>query len=188
MTTRRDELAFRAGIPGDAPQIAPLVYAGFESYRPFAVPGWEPPALEGERDRIAATLARPSVWCELAHDGDRLVGHVGWFPAAESRIPSDEPGLLHFWQLFVARDWWGSGLATRLHADAVTAAAERGYAALRLWTPADHGRGRRFYEREGWALSRERFEDPAFGMDCVEYRREPGPRPRGGDRPVAPVI
>jgi GNAT superfamily N-acetyltransferase len=188
MTTRCDELAFRAGTPGDAPQIAPLVYAGFESYRPFADPGWEPPTLEGERDRIAATLARPTVWCRLAHDGAELVGHVGWYPAADSRIPSDEPGLLHFWQLFIARDWWGSGLATRLHDESMVAAAEQGYAALRLWTPADHARGRRFYEREGWTLSRERFEDPVFGMDCVEYRREPGPRPRGSDRPVPSLI
>lgn len=173
MGTPCDELAFRAGTADDAPQIAELVYAGFESYKDFGPPGWEPPSLEGERGRIAATLAKPTAWCRLAHDGERLVGHVGWLPAADSRVPDDEPGLLHFWQLFVARDWWGGGLATLLHTDAMAAATEQAYHALRLWTPADHGRGRRFYEREGWSLTRDRFEDPVFGMACVEYRRTP---------------
>ena len=36
--------------------------------------------------------------------------------------------------------------------------------------PADHGRGRRFYEREGWTLFIE-FDDAVFGMRIAEYRR-----------------
>ena len=38
--------------------------------------------------------------------------------------------------------------------------------------PADHGRARRFYEREGWVLSPEPVDDDAFGMPIAEYRRQ----------------
>src|SRR3712207_8198586 len=47
------------------------------------------------------------------------------------RSPSSEPGLAHFWQLFVKPAWHGSGLAKTLHDAALTEAAQRGYAALR---------------------------------------------------------
>ena len=48
--------------------------------------------------------------------------------------------------------------------------ASRGAPALRLFTPAGHARGRRFYEREGWTLKGEPFEEERFGMPLVEYR------------------
>jgi GNAT superfamily N-acetyltransferase len=84
----------------------------------------------------------------------------------------DDPGLAHFWQLFVRQDWWGSGLATRLHADALRSAVQRGFTTMRLHTPAGHGRTRRFYEREKWTVAGDPFHDEAFGMTLVEYRRE----------------
>jgi hypothetical protein len=43
---------------------------------------------------------------------------------------------------------------------------------MRLHTPAEHARARRFYEREGWTLRGEPFDDDAFGMTIAEYRRE----------------
>lgn len=99
-----------------------------------------------------------------------MAGHVGWLAAKSSRRPTDDDGLAHFWQLFVRRAWWGSGLATRLHADGVAAAAQHGYTTMRLHTPSGQARARRFYEREGWSAAEE-FLDEAFGMHIVEYRR-----------------
>jgi GNAT superfamily N-acetyltransferase len=72
--------------------------------------------------------------------------------------------------LFVAQDHWGSGLAVTLHAASVEEARRRGFAEMRLFTPADHGRARRFYEREGWAQRAEPFDEPRLGMALVEYR------------------
>ncbi|MEA2220397.1 MAG: hypothetical protein QOJ35_3023 [Solirubrobacteraceae bacterium] len=174
MTRLPEGLVFRPASADDAPRLAALVVEGFESYRAFAPPGWVVPSVADELERVAATLAKPSCWCELAEqEGERLAGHVGWLAAADSRLPDDEPGLGHFWQLFVRRDRWGSGLATKLHAAAMQAAAERGLTTLRLFTPADHARARRFYEREGWSLHRPPFFDPHFGMTLAEYRRAP---------------
>lgn len=173
MTRSPDELDFRAATADDAPRIAALVVAGFATYRSFAPPGWNPPPLERETANVAGYLAKPGTWCRVAFDGSELAGHVGFLAMKDCRLPIDAPGTAHFWQLFAREDWWGSGLATALHAAAVQAAAERGDTALRLHTPAAHARGRRFYEREGWTLFTE-FDDAVFGMRIAEYRRPTG--------------
>ena len=164
-------LEFRPATADDAPQLARLVQDAFSTYTAFAPEGWSPTPLEDEVVYAQHTLAQPSAWCEVAEDGSGLAGHCGWLAAFEAQVVSDERGLVHFWQLFVRPDWWGSGLAARLQATAIDAAREQGYSAMRLFTPAGHERGRRFYEREGWSLSREPYEDEAFGMPLVEYRR-----------------
>jgi GNAT superfamily N-acetyltransferase len=166
------DLEIRRATPRDAALLAALVVEGFESYREFARPGWVVPTFEQESLQLATTLARPSAWCALACDASGLAGHVGWLAAAEARRPVADPGLGHLWQLFVRRDRWGTGLAARLHSIGLEAAAEHGFTALRLYTPADHARARRFYEREGWTLRGEPFDDAAFGMAIAEYRRE----------------
>lgn len=165
------ELRFRLGTSDDAPQIAAVAADGWETYRSFAPPGWVPPPVALELKWVVATIAKPSAWLELAEEGPRLVGHAGFTSAREARIVDEDPRLAHLWQLMVRQERWGSGLAARLQADAFAAAAERGFERMRLYTPADHARARRFYEREGWTLARERFLDEGFGMDVVEYRR-----------------
>jgi GNAT superfamily N-acetyltransferase len=94
-------------------------------------------------------------------------------PAATARHPVADPRLAHLWQLFVAHEWWGSGLATRLHGLATEAASTRGFTAMRLFTPADQARARRFYEREGWRIAAAP-EDDEIGFAVVEYRLDLG--------------
>jgi hypothetical protein len=48
---------------------------------------------------------------------------------------------------------------------------------MRLFTPVGQARARRFYEREGWAVSGESFCDPGFGLQLIEYHR-----------PLAPLV
>ena len=90
--------------------------------------------------------------------------------AASHPLGSDDPSLAHFRNLFVRRDFWGTGVASALHSAAVDAARERGFAHMRLFTPAGQGRARRFYEREGWAQAGEEFHEPHIGLVIVEYR------------------
>jgi len=73
--------------------------------------------------------------------------------------------------MFARPAHWGTGLAPDLLARAVVAARERGFTAMRLFTPAGQARARRFYEREGWSLVRE-FDDDRLGLRVAEYRRE----------------
>jgi GNAT superfamily N-acetyltransferase len=159
----------RVPTPADVPRIAALVADGFDTYRSFAPPGWTPPPAE-EHDRyLAVRLWDPETWAMLAERGDTLAGIVSMTPAATARRPVADPRLAHLWQLFIAREHWGSGLATKLHGLVTEAAGTRAFTAMRLFTPADQARARRFYEREGWRVAGAPHHDD-IGFAVVEYR------------------
>lgn len=161
----------RPGAAADAGAMARLTSESFEGYRAFAPRGWEPPPADHEVDALGGKLGLPQVWSRVAEAGGELVGHVAFLPATMARRPSEEPGLAHFWMLFVRPSHQGTGLAAELHASALAAAAGRGFSSMRLFTAAEHGRARRFYEREGWTAFAEPVDDEDIGLPVVEYRR-----------------
>jgi GNAT superfamily N-acetyltransferase len=161
---------FRAATIADADGLARLVIEGFEEFRSFAPEGWTPPPLAPEVERMRELLPDPDVWCMVAEAGGELVGQVTIMPATRHWAAVDDPSLAHLRTLFVRRDHWGTGVATALHAAAVDAARERGYAHMRLFTPAEQRRARRFYEREGWVQAGDEFHDPGPNLVIVEYR------------------
>jgi ribosomal protein S18 acetylase RimI-like enzyme len=165
-----DTLSFRPATIADADRLAAVMAEGLATYRSFA-PALRAPTAEDIAGELAARLETPPVWCLLAEDASGVAGYVSLLPASASREPVDDPGLAHFWMLFVRAGWWGSGLASRLHAAACDEAAARGYTAMRLFTPADQARARRFYEREGWAVAGEPFVHDELRLAMVEYRR-----------------
>src|SRR5262245_38471624 len=122
-----DDVTMRAPTPADVPRIAALVADGFATYRSFAPAGWTPPPAEEHERYLAVRLWDPDTWATLAEGEGALAGIVSLTPAATSRRPVADPRLAHLWQLFIARDHWGSGLATRLHGLVVEAARARGY-------------------------------------------------------------
>jgi GNAT superfamily N-acetyltransferase len=164
-------LQLREARAADAGAIGRLVADSFEGYREFAPDGWEPPGAEAEAKLLEPLLERPDFWCAVAEYDGAVVAHSAFLPAAGSLAPSDEAGLAHLRALFVDREWWGRGVAARLHSMAVEEAARRGFRAMRLFTPALQARARRFYEREGWAVAGEPFESE-LGLTLVEYRRD----------------
>jgi GNAT superfamily N-acetyltransferase len=163
--------SLRPGTPRDAEGMAAVMAEGFEGYRSIAPPGWEPPDPQAELKGIRTFLANDEVWCLVAEDEGALAGHVAIMPARIHTHPSTEDGMAHFWHLFVREPWWGTGLATALHAEAVREAGARGFTSMRLCTPAAQARARRFYEREGWTPAGEPADYLDFGMPVVEYRR-----------------
>jgi GNAT superfamily N-acetyltransferase len=164
--------------PDDLESLLEHVQAGFDSYAAFAPRGWEPPQVFEDREQTAAQLADPQTWALLAVSDARSVGHVAFFPARERAI-SDGPaawpapprisGLAHLWHLFVRPDWWGTGVAAVLHESAVTEMSKRGFSSARLFTPSLHARARRFYERRGWCVTDEVFND-GLELMLTEYR------------------
>lgn len=167
-----EKARIRAASREDAEAVVRMLAAGFETFREFA-PGWQP-APTGA-DAVVATewvLSRPGTWYVIAEDAAGHAGQCGFHPGHEERMMRGAriPGLAHFWQLFVRRDLWGSGLAGELHGMAVHAMRERGYERARLFTPAASGRARGFYEREGWVVSGRTIAgmgDPP--LELVEY-------------------
>ncbi len=99
-----------------------------------------------------------------------LLGQITVLPAPSAPHPVDDPTLAHVSNLFVRRDFWGTGLARDLNRAAVDRALERGFKELRLFVAAGQARARRFYEREGWFAAGDEFDDPAPGLTMVEYR------------------
>ena len=164
---------FRRAVPDDAETLAETVRLGFASFHAWAGPEYDPPPSTMEAPKIREGLERSSTWALLALSGGEPAGHVAITQAREREEPRpDIPGLAHFWMLFVRPRWWGSGLAARLNGLAVDEAAARGYAAMRLHTPAGNLRARAFYEREGWRTDGVAIPEPMLGLDLVQYRRD----------------
>jgi RimJ/RimL family protein N-acetyltransferase len=163
-------LALRDATPDDAPRIAASLFSALQRYRAMSPPGWTPQRQDPAEE--AAVLAHPAYRCVLVEPGGVLAGHVGWWPATESRRGSDDPQLVHLRQLFVHPGWWGTGLASRLLAIATDDARARGFTRMRLVTPAAQGRARRFYEREGWHAPDPPHDDTRFGLPTVDYVRD----------------
>jgi len=181
--TSLDALAFRRATLADAGALAALMAEAVATYRSFAPPGWQPFRAEEIEENLSGRLERPTVWCLLAEAPSRVAGYVSLLPATDGRRPVADPRLAHFWMLFVRAPWWGTGLAQRLHGDAVAEATERGFTAMRLFTPAEQARARRFYERQGWSAAAEPFHDDDTGLRMVEYRRALPARGPDRERP-----
>jgi GNAT superfamily N-acetyltransferase len=163
----------RPATLSDIPALAVTVRLGFESYRAWAPPGWDPPPPQLDLIRLRENLGRPDTWCAVAESGETAAGHVAFIPARTREQPHEPvPGLAYLWMLFVREPWWGTGLAADLLRHAIAEAAARGYEAMRLETPSGHARARAFYEREGWRRSGEPEYAPTLGLEVVEYRRD----------------
>ncbi|UGS37116.1 GNAT family N-acetyltransferase [Capillimicrobium parvum] len=165
-------VSLRAATVEDAEALGRCVIDGFAGYRAFAPAGWEPPPMAEEVAHVRRLLRSRQHWCLIAERDGALVGQIAVLPAALSGMPVDDASLAHLRNLFVHPDQWGSGLARVLHRAGVEASRERGFAAMRLFTPAAHGRARRFYEREGWQPAGEEFHAPGPDLVLIEYRLE----------------
>ena len=168
-----DDVTIRAPTPADVPRIAAVVAEGFDGYRSFAPAGWSPPPAEEHERYLRERLWYLALMILHPLTSSTIAGIVSMTPAANSRRAVDDPRLAHLWQLFIAREWWGSGLAKRLHGLVTEAARARSFTAMRLFTPADQARARRFYEREGWRLTGADPDDD-IGFTVVEYRLDLG--------------
>jgi ribosomal protein S18 acetylase RimI-like enzyme len=156
----------RPATADDLPAVLAINAEGFETYREFAPPGWEAPAFDGIAE---LALDERAAWLVSEVEG-RVVGHVMFIPAAVSSVPLDDPKLAHVMQVFVAASHRGTPVATELMNALVDEAIARGYEHMRLFTPSQAGRARRFYEREGWTQVDEVHDTP-LGFPVVEYRR-----------------
>jgi GNAT superfamily N-acetyltransferase len=170
-----EELPIRRATPGDATALAETTRLGFESYRSWNPPGWQPPPHGLEIRSIRTRLERPETWCVIAEAPDGPAGHVGFVAAQDpGPPPAPIPGRAHLWMLFLRPPWWGTGLARRLHALALEEAAARGYRTMQLVTPTGQARARAFYEREGWRAAPPPFAEPMLDLWLIRYERELG--------------
>jgi len=138
---------------------------GFRGYLAFAPASYVPPALTATRRDLGDRITLPGAFARVARDRRGPLGHVLAFP-----MPGQD-GLQHLFHLFLRERAHGTGLAAELLGLAVADAQAAGAHTMRLFTPAGQARARRFYVREGFALSAGPTWEPRLGMPIVELRR-----------------
>jgi GNAT superfamily N-acetyltransferase len=155
----------------DIETVIELLEGEIARYREWAPEDWRPvgptPELRERLNPLYEDDAR--AWILLAFDGDEAIGVVSLstVTGADARKPPE--GTIYLWQMFVRRDWQGRGLAGPLLDRLVEEARRRGYRRIVLWTPAGAAQARRFYEREGFALTGEEDPESSFGLPLVQY-------------------
>ncbi|MEA2449008.1 MAG: hypothetical protein QOG63_940 [Thermoleophilaceae bacterium] len=169
-----DGIRYRPATPRDAHVVAKLVASGFVTYAEFAPDGWRPRPAILEEPEIHLRLSRGDVHGRLAlSDAGAAAGFTAWMPALTRDTAREPiPGRAHLWSLFVARGWWGTGLAAELLDWSVTGMRDSGYETAQLGTPTEHARARRFYEREGWTATDRIDWSPDLAMELVMYERD----------------
>jgi GNAT superfamily N-acetyltransferase len=167
------EWTIRRATPADRATIERIAQIGLDTYAEFE-PGWTRPRRFDQINerRLSEVMPHPMFFGLMAEAEDQAVGYVTmWQAHTPDEPPVPIPDLAHLSQLFVLPEWWGSGVATELLDAAVAEARSRGFDRIRLFTPRDHTRARRFYEREGWAPTGKQQFGPDLGLQIVEYAR-----------------
>jgi GNAT superfamily N-acetyltransferase len=162
----------RVAGPADPGRVEALVRGEIERYREWA-PDWvlQEPGPEA-RARLDAAFADPEIaWVLMAEADAEVVGVVSLSLTTAAKAERPVPGTVYLWQMFVRRDWQGSGLAGALMDRVIEEARSRGFTRLILWTPTGAAQARRFYEREGWTTTGGGDEASDFGLPLIEYER-----------------
>ena len=89
-----------------------------------------------------------------------------------ARADPDEPDVGQIHRLYVAPETWGLGIGTRLHDEALTLLADRGFTTAGLWVLERNDRARRMYERRGWHRAVGATKEwPELGVFEVRYEK-----------------
>lgn len=126
-------------------------------------------------NRAAATEAYAPIFDGVPYPEERVRaryqqllndGSTQLFIAEEAGKPvgyaAARPGRLE--ALYVAPQWWGTGLADTLYERAAQVAGSD----AKLWVLRDNERGRRFWERRGWRATGE-VDGTRSAVECL-YR------------------
>lgn len=112
-----------------------------------------------------------------AVDG-RVAGIAQYGPYREVEGQASPPELCELWMLNVHPEFWGTGVAQALMAEVVAGLGRtRSEPEAALWVLDGNARGRRFYEKEGWAADGAEQRATIGDREVVEvrYRRPLGP-------------
>jgi GNAT superfamily N-acetyltransferase len=112
-----------------------------------------------ELEPVAAERAAHDWPCTINDSASRLgLGFVDGSPAGIAKVgPDPTEAVQGHWLdlLYVAPEFWGTGVASSLLRWSVDLTRAAGAPCLRLRVVAVQDRARRFYEREGWEYDRE---------------------------------
>jgi ribosomal protein S18 acetylase RimI-like enzyme len=150
----------RAAEMGELDHLARLWHEGWhDAHATLAPPGLaQARTVDRFRERLAAALV-----------DTRVIGPVG-APLGLCMIKEDE-----LYQLYVARDARGTGIAAALIADGEARLAAHGIATAWLACAVGNDRAARFYEKSGWRNARtvvNRLDTPDGVFEVTIWRYE----------------
>jgi GNAT superfamily N-acetyltransferase len=162
----------RPAFDADTPEIAGVdVRAWHHAYGGF---------LDEQRLAERTTEVRAARWREIlaGEESETLVLEVagriaGYVTIGQARDEDAGPATGEIYALYVDPPAQGAGVGARLLEVAERRLRERGCERATLWTFAENGLARAFYEGRGWVLD----EAPGSSEDCeswgpaVRYRR-----------------
>lgn len=155
----------RYATPGDAETLADVHVATWQT----AYAGIFP-------DEYLATLdqeSRARWWRQFIQRGAEVhvavEGRVIGFCHADS---SDEKGWGEIYAIYVHPDHWDEGHGFQLLSAGESTLRDRGHDRALLWVLESNERGRRFYERNGWAPGKPIRVEEIGGVQVTELRYE----------------
>ncbi|MDQ1395380.1 MAG: hypothetical protein QOG64_639 [Acidimicrobiaceae bacterium] len=136
------------------------------AYAGIFPPGASVPTLaQLEADWAEAVEGRSSTVLVAESDG-AIVGTV----AATAVLAGDDPESGQVGRLHVVPGWWGAGLGSRLHDEALLVLRSRGCRRARLWVLEKNRRARAMYEGRGWRMVPGEALDRGGGVVEVRYQ------------------
>jgi GNAT superfamily N-acetyltransferase len=164
--TKRSDHVLRWAVPDDAADLADVhVTTWQEAYRGI-FPDEFLSGLNRER--------RARWWADFITNGARVHvaeadgSVVGFCHATDS----DDAGWGEVFAIYVHPDHWGVGHGHSLLSVGEMTLAEAGHTRALLWVIEDNRRGRRFYERQGWAVGKPFRVEEIGGVQVTELRYE----------------
>ncbi len=148
-----ERIEIRAARPEDAPAIAAVhVASSRDAYRGILPDDWLDALSTGAHEtfwrwRVESLRQDGAIW--VAAESGSI---VGFCTTSLSDEPDAAADTVEVGWLYVSPDRLGEGVGSGLLAQAISSAADQGFAEATLWVYADNERARRFYENAGWQL------------------------------------
>jgi ribosomal protein S18 acetylase RimI-like enzyme len=162
-------LSLRPAEPEDADDVARVHVRSWQAAYRGLLPDEYLDGLRPE-DRAAqytfgATDVRTPATVVAVEDGD-ICGFVTTGPCRDA----DEPGTGEVLALYVDPAAWGSGVGTRLVAEARAHLRQRGFIEAVLWVLVGNDRAQRFYRLDGWQADGGQRSEELWGVAVDEMR------------------
>lgn len=136
---------------------------------------WESRIADGTTEAIGVDPEQPGAVTLVGElDGEVLsFGSYGPYRPVDDQTPADAraEAVSELWGINVHPDAWGTGLAQAMMATLLSRlATEHPEPTAILWVLADNARGRRFYDKVGWAPDGRTTTLEQAGLEIPELR------------------
>lgn len=130
------------------------------------------PVSPEHEKRVQGFLQKPDTFLVVAEADGKVVGMaVGMQGRTQDGAGPPIEGLCHVSMIFVAPQYWGTGIGGKLVDATLDEARSREYGRVQLWTQNDNPRAQRLYEGRGFTHTGRQKRDHDLGELIMHYTR-----------------